>query len=280
MKRMYKVVIVVLLVYLPLITMAAADPAMTVSQQPVDAGLNDTFTAEVTVDPAGSEIYAASYSLYFNSAILKATEQTHEDFLSQGGAETYEVVNRINNTAGRIEYGETRMGDPDVVGYATEPGVLASITFEVIGEGMSTLTLSNVNYVKPDDLTEPEPEPEDLTEPEPELDPTNDDESYEGSSHRSSGSSGHLAITTPTATSTETPTESAAPTSDDNGTIEDRDTVHVSGENGSVAAESMPAKTPTKKMPSHPTSMMPGFAATLAIMSLLAVIIILKSRGE
>ena len=272
MKGMYKVVIAILLVYLPLITIAAADPVMTVSQQPVDAGLNDTFTAEVTVNPADSEIYAASYSLYFNSAILKATEQTQEDFLGQGGAETYEVVNRINNTAGRIEYGETRMGDPETVGGATTPGVLASITFEVIGEGMSTLTLSNVNYVKPEDLTDPEPDPEPA--------PTNDDESYRGSSHRSSGSSGHIAITTPTATSTETPTESVTPTSDDNGTIEDRDSVDVSGESGSAAAESMPAKTPTKKMPSHPTSTMPGFAAALAIMSLLAVVIILKSRGE
>ena len=270
MRRMYKVVIVILLVYLPLITMVAADPVMIVSQQPGDAGLNDTFTAEVTVDPVGSEIYAVSYSLYFNSAILKATEQTHEDFLSQGGAETYEVVNRINNTAGRIEYGETRMGDPDVIGYATEPSILASITFEVIGEGMSTLTLKDKYDVKP----APEPTPEPTSEP------TNDDESSRRSSHRSSGSSGHLTITTPTATSTETPTESATPTSDDNGTIEDPDTVYVSGENGSAAAESMPAKTPTKKMPSHPTSMMPGFAATLAIMSLLAVIIILKSRGE
>ncbi len=145
------------LMILSSITMAVADPVMTVSQQPVGAGLNDTFTAEVTVNPAGSEIYATSYRLCFNSTILKAIDQTQEDFLSQGGAETYEVVNTINNTAGRIEYGETRLGDPDVAGYATEPGVLASITFEVIGDGISTLTLSNVNYVKPEDLTEPEP---------------------------------------------------------------------------------------------------------------------------
>jgi hypothetical protein len=137
-----------------IIQQLAADPVMSVSQQPVDAGLSDTFTVEVTVDPAGGEIYAAQYDLRFDPTILRAIGQMQGNFLSHGGVETYMVLNTINNTTGKIEYGETRLGDPEIVGGATEPGVLASINFEVIGDGMSTLMLSDVLF---DDLSEYEP---------------------------------------------------------------------------------------------------------------------------
>jgi len=139
---------------LMIIQQLAADPVISVSQQPIDAGLSDTFTAEVTVDPAGGEIYAAQYDLRFDPSILRAIGQMQGNFLSQGGVETHNVVNTINNTTGKIEYGETILGDPEIVGGATEPGVLASINFEVIGDGMSTLTLSEVLF---DDLSEYEP---------------------------------------------------------------------------------------------------------------------------
>ena len=273
MKETQKVLMTVLLVGLSLVTVAAADPTMSVSQQPGDVAMNDTFTAEVTVNPAGGEIYAASYDLYFDATILEAIGQTQGDFLSQGGAETLEYVNEINNTRGKITYVETRTGD---VGGATEPGPLASITFKVIGTGISDLTLDDVQF---DDLTaEPEPTPT----PEP---------SGNGgtSSHRSSGgSSGYaLSVTTPTATLTETPPpESATSTGENSSAIEDSDALQTSGESDLAAAESAPtaasAETPVKKtpLPSRPMSAIPGFAAAAAILCLLAVAIILKSRGK
>ncbi len=143
---MKRIIILMAMVAASMMGIASADSTMSVSQQPSNVGLNDTFIAEVTVNPASGEIYAASYDLYFDTTILEAIEQTQGDFLSQDGAETLEYVNEINNTRGKITYVETRTGD---VGGATEPGVLASVNFTVIGMGISDLTLDDVQF---DDL--------------------------------------------------------------------------------------------------------------------------------
>ena len=252
MKQMQTVIITILLVCLSLITVAAADPTMSVSQQPGNLGLNDTFTAEVTVDPAGGEIYAASYDLEFDETILEATEQTQGVFLSQGGVDTLKIVNKYNNTIGKITYVETRTGSEETVGGATEPGVLASVTFKVIGTGISDLTLTKIQF---DDLT---------AEPEPTSTPESTDTAKKSSS--SGGSSRYISTTTPTATPSETtpPGSSASPGGGSNA-IEDSDTLQPSGENDSAGSTE---------------SGTPGFAAALAIIGLLAVVIILKPRGE
>jgi len=270
MKETRKVLITILLVGISLVTVAAADRTISVSQQPGDAGLNDTFTAEVTVDPAGDGIYAASYDLYFDATILEAIKQTQGDFLSHGGVETLEIKNEFNNTRGKITYSETRTDDKE----ATEPGILASITFKVIGEGISDLTLKNVGFAPyPSD---PEPEPT----PTPTPTPIDDDGS---SSHRSSGgSSGYIAA--PAATPTETATVSATSTDAESemnaADVAGDDT--ESGDDAAPSAGSTPAKTPVKKtsLPSRPMSAIPGFAATFAILGLLAVTIALKLRGK
>ena len=263
MKELQKVILTILLVCSSLVAMAAADPTMSVSEQPTGIAIGETFTANVTVDPAGAEIYAAQYDLYFDHTILNATGQTQGDFLSQGDAIVMVVLNTFNNTAGKIEYAETRLGDPGTVGGANTTGILASITFEVIGEGVSTLTLSDVKYVTPDDLLDPEPE--------------NSDGSSDESSWTPSA--------TPTATPTETLTGSTSLPGDRGETIEDHDANHASGETGSSMAESshpssesVPTATHVET-PLRPESAIPGFAAaSLAIVGLLAVAIILKSR--
>ena len=268
MKETQKVLITILLVGLSLITVAAADPTMSVSQQPSDVAVNDTFTAEVTVNPAGSEIYAASYDLYFDTTILEAIKQTQGDFLSPGGAETYEYLNEINNTRGKITYVETRTGDEEIVGGATEPGVLASITFKVIGTGISDLTLDDVQFV---DLTaEPEPTPTPT--------PTPESSGNGGTSSSSGGSSGYIPIvTTPTATPAET--SATEDMTESSGVIEDSDARTPSGETDSAAAESASTAT-SAKTPSPPKSAIPGFAAASVILGLLAVTSVLKSRGK
>ena len=278
MKKLQKVILTILLVCLSLVAMAAADPTMSVSEQPAGIAIGETFTAEVIVDPAGAEIYAAQCDLYFDHTILKATEQTQGTFLSQGDAIVQKVLNTINNTAGKIEYGETRLGDPETVGGATATGVLVSVTFEVIGGGVSTLTLRDVKYVTPDDLRDPEPEPT--------SDPTSDNADDENPDVSSDGSS-RIPSTAPTASPTETLTESAPLPGDNGDIIEDHDATHASGETGSSMAESshpssesVPTATHAET-PLRPESTIPGFtAASLAIVGLFAVAIILKSRGE
>lgn len=119
----------------------AAESSVSVSPQTVSASPGDVFTIDIVVDPADSGVYGAQYELHFDKNMLKATSQNTGSFLSHGGADTIEVMNTINNTIGKIEYGETRIGDPKTVGGASEGGVLASVTFEAIGAGTSDIRL-------------------------------------------------------------------------------------------------------------------------------------------
>ncbi|MEA1945661.1 MAG: cohesin domain-containing protein [Euryarchaeota archaeon] len=119
----------------------AAGSSVSVSPQTITASPGDTFTIDLIADPADSEVYGAECKVYFDNALLKAIDQSKGTFLSHDGAETIEVSNNINNELGVVEYGETRMGDPAVIGGVTDPGVLASITFEAIGSGACELRL-------------------------------------------------------------------------------------------------------------------------------------------
>jgi len=120
---------------------ATPGPTISVSPASVEVSQGETFTIEIVVDPKGEEIYAVQYDLYFDPNLLNATSQTRGTFLSQDGTNTIEVINKINNTIGKIEYGETRTGESGI----TNPGVVASISFEVIGtSGTSDLTLDDV----------------------------------------------------------------------------------------------------------------------------------------
>ena len=102
----------------------------------------DNVTIDIKVYPEASEVYGASYTLYFNNTLLNATSLTQGTFLSQDGASTNIFVKKINNTLGKIEYAESRMGTDFGV---TGPGVLATITFQAIGErGISPLDISDL----------------------------------------------------------------------------------------------------------------------------------------
>jgi len=110
----------------------------------------ETFSVNITVYPEGSdEVIATQYDLYFNNTLLNTTSQTKGSFLSHDGASTYIIVNKINNTLGKTQYGETRTGGTYGVNI---PGVLATITFQAIAEedGISELRLDKVKISDPD----------------------------------------------------------------------------------------------------------------------------------
>ena len=130
-----------LLMLLCLTTATSATPKISVYPSSIEASLGENFTIEIRIDPNGAEIYGVQYDLYFNPSILNAISQSQGNFLSQDGANTIVPVNEINNTIGKIEYGETRMY---VEWGVKEAGVISSISFEVIGTGTSGLNLSNV----------------------------------------------------------------------------------------------------------------------------------------
>lgn len=119
----------------------AADGSVSVSPSTITASHGDVFSIDIIVDPAGNEVYGAQYGLDFDQNMLKATSQDQGTFLGHDGSDTIEVTNNIDNYIGKIDYGETRIGNPETVGGTSENGVLATITFEVIGSGTSDIKL-------------------------------------------------------------------------------------------------------------------------------------------
>jgi len=128
---------------------SASEPIISVEPLYLKVSQGDTFTVNITVNPDGIEIGGAQYALYFNSLHLNVIEQTKGPFLSQDGASTIVIINDFNNTIGKVEYGEVRMGDPEVIGGVTTPGVLASITFEAVRGGVTDLKFGDVILTRP-----------------------------------------------------------------------------------------------------------------------------------
>jgi hypothetical protein len=145
-KRTELFVLAVLLLTCICQTGAATESSVSISPQTITVSQGDTFTWDIVVDPAGNEVYRAECTLHFDNTILKANDQSKGTFLSSDGAETVEILNGINNVVGKIEYGETRRGDLEVVGGATESGVLTSISFEALGQGTCDITLEASLY--------------------------------------------------------------------------------------------------------------------------------------
>jgi len=141
---MYKqiTILTVLICFLAAPALAAQ---MSVEPAYQEAFQGDNITVNIVVDPEGSEVYGASYILYFNNTVLNATSQVKGPFLTQDGAGSmiYTPPTGINNSIGQVEYVETRSG---ASGGVTDPGVLTTITFQVIGEdGISQLNLGDSN---------------------------------------------------------------------------------------------------------------------------------------
>ena len=123
---------------------ALATSVMRVEPSDVNTSLGKNFTVDITVDPAENEVYGASYTLHFDNTLLEATSQTQGAFLGQDGESTNVIVNKIDNTLGKIEYAESRMMGVDVG--VNGSGVLTTITFQAIGvDGISPLELSDLD---------------------------------------------------------------------------------------------------------------------------------------
>lgn len=136
---------IILCVLVPSTLAQAAQISVEPSRLEVSQGEN--FTINIIIDPEGNEVFSASYHLYFNDTLLNAISQTKGTFLIQDGVNTNVVSNKINNTIGRIKYGENRAG----VNYGVfNSGILATIAFQAIGEqGVSDLRLENVKASDP-----------------------------------------------------------------------------------------------------------------------------------
>ncbi len=134
-------------VYISSLTQTAFAAVISVEPAYQEVSTGEEFTVNITVDPDGGEISGAQCTLLFDNSLLQALRQDKGSFLSQDGASTMEIMNVINNTIGKVEYGEMRTG----VDYGvTTPGVLATITFNATKYGMCDFKLDNVVLSDPD----------------------------------------------------------------------------------------------------------------------------------
>ena len=135
------IMICAIIVTLQAASSAAQEASISVEPTYTEVWQGDEFTVDITVDPAENEIYGASYTLYFNNTLLNATSQVKGPFLTQDGLSSiiYTPPTGINNSIGQVEYVESRTGN---VSGVIDPGVLTTVTFQVIGEeGISSLNL-------------------------------------------------------------------------------------------------------------------------------------------
>ena len=142
MKLLKKVLLVVMFIGLCTCAhTASAAPVISVEPEFIEVTPGESFEVNILVDTAGSEVYSVQYQLYFDNTLLSVTDQGKGPFLSHDGTSTIPIVNKLNNTAGKVEYGEMRTG----VDYGvTTSGILATITFNATGSGVCELIIDNV----------------------------------------------------------------------------------------------------------------------------------------
>jgi len=122
-------------------SLAMPGPKISVEPPYLQVSPGEEFTVNITIYPEGEEIFGAQYTLFFDNSLLQALRQDNGPFLSQDGAGTMKISDNIDNSVGKIEYGEMRT---DVDYGITTPGILATITFNATEPGTSCLNLSEV----------------------------------------------------------------------------------------------------------------------------------------
>jgi len=100
----------------------------------VEGQIGKTFTVDVKIDDV-IDIYAFEFKLLYDTSILDATNIAVTPFLNEP---TYTVKKQIDDTSGLVWYGVSSL--PPAFP-KSDSGTLATITFQVIGEGECALDL-------------------------------------------------------------------------------------------------------------------------------------------
>ncbi len=111
----------------------------TVSNQVVD----DFFDVSVNINDI-TDLYAFQFDIGFDPTVLQAVGLTEGPFLANGGA-TFFFPGTIDNAAGTISFtADSLLGpDPGVTG----SGNLVTLSFQAVGQGTSTISLSNLVFL-------------------------------------------------------------------------------------------------------------------------------------
>lgn len=262
-------------IFIILIEMCPAMPGPMISVEPsyLTVTQGDTFTINITVEPEGIEIGGVQYGLDFDSNLLNATSQIPGTFLSQDGASTMVITNKINNTIGKTGYGEFRTS----VDYGvTTSGILATITFNAMEPGTSSLSLSNEILSNPQGYQISG------------VSVNNGTCNIEALEQTTTSTSTPTPTSTPTQTPTPSPTLSptSTPTPTETPNLTPAQTsmikpVPLLSPSPSPTIITSPAPTATKPLPlSEENKRLPGFEAAFAIVGLLVISCFILKRKK
>ena len=165
-----------------LLSFNAQAATVSVSPQSQNAIEGSNFTVSVVLEPGGSSVYGAQFSLIFDKAKIEALSIDTGTLLGSDGASTIEGVKTIDNSIGKINYSLSRSGTSTGI---SSSGSIAEITFKGVSAGTATINFADVVISDPNASEIP------------------------GSTQ--AGSVTVAAASAPTATPTSTPTAAATP---------------------------------------------------------------------
>lgn len=103
---------------------------------------NSNFVVNVSIN-TNESVYAISFDVYFNSAVVRATNSSEAGFLRKDGNNVLTALNKINNTSGKISFAVTRTGE---VGGVTGTGNIAKLNF-IANRTVTNITISNIQVI-------------------------------------------------------------------------------------------------------------------------------------
>jgi len=99
--------------------------------------IGDVFSVDIRITDV-IDLISYQFDLGFNQTVLLATNVLWGPFLQTGGS-TITAIGTVDNAAGLID----SIAEVLSAGSVTGTGVLASVQFQVIGSGISAVTLTN-----------------------------------------------------------------------------------------------------------------------------------------
>lgn len=128
-----------------LLSALPAFPDTIVSVQPVSSAVGSGSTFDLMINVSDVvDLYAWQFDISFDPTILSAQQILEGSFLSSAGS-TFFIPGFIDNTTGTISFtADSLVGSAEGV---TGSGVLATVEFQSLSAGTSTVDLSNVGLL-------------------------------------------------------------------------------------------------------------------------------------
>ena len=142
MRYLRRNLLVIFFIAASFVTGAAQSAEMSASIASNVIKMEQQFSINISIDPAGSSITAAQFNLDFNSSLVKINNITEGYFFKQQGANTAFSPGNLNNTDGTLinVWGLIITPGANVL----KKGVMATITMTATGTGIAYLNISNV----------------------------------------------------------------------------------------------------------------------------------------